>query len=1394
MSRNASGTYTLPTGNPVVSGTDITVTWGNNTMNDIATEMTDSLSRSGKGGMLAPLTFVDGSVTVPGISWVSDANTGFYRIGADNMAMTAGGVQIVDYANNAFTFSGTTDTAATGPIFSIFRNSASPADADLIGDLRFDGEDSAGNKTTYASVSSQIDDVTNATEDGTLLVKTMTAGTLTTQLDISSALVNITPATTIAGLTTIASLKGTGAVTITDILDEDNMASNSATKLATQQSIKAYVDSSVGAYDTLSEVLANGNTSGSTDLVMTSGQKITTNTIDETTSASGVTIDSVLVKDSTVKAGTLTIGAGSITDSSGAITFGNENLTTTGNVDANGVEFDSLSGTGAVAITDIKDEDNMASNSATMLATQQSIKAYVDAQVDTADTLSEVLAIGNTSGSTDLVMTSGQKVTTNTIDETTAASGVTIDSVLVKDSTVKAGTLTIGGGTITDSSGAITFGNENLVTTGTLGSGALTATTGTFSGVVKGGSTTQIAPHANADNFVADSAGHTGMTILSGTASNGSIFFGDSGNNAIGQINYSHSDNSLGFRANGTTSITLDSAGDTTFTGSAIVVGGGTQNTNTTLSADADDFAVSNTGSAGMSIMSGSTNSGSIYFGDTDADASGAIVYNHSTNAMALFTRGSLTTLALTLDASQNATFAGDVIVPVGSVGSPSLTFSGDTDTGIYRRTANTINVATGGVQRLEIDSAGNAIFAGALTATTIAGTTGTFSGNVAITKAGDITTSVFDTTTGVAGSTRTLAEHYVQGKSNSGATVNFQNITYNSADATNGSEDGSQIHYQMLAGTSTAWLNVDGINATFAGEVSSGQITTTAAELRMPNTDGKIVMGTTNQAYLRYTDATDTFAIQNVGVGDAFSLNVGTKAATFAGAVSYAGGADALFTTDSGAADNTMRFTTTGAVARIGVNGSAGNRWVGSTAYWPTFGTGNAVGIEFATNNNVRFSIDSAGAATFAGAASFGGNVTHGSAAYVTLTDYGTSANSRIITGGTNTATGYLAVAQWNGSAYVNTVSFSGSDNATTFAGDALIGDSVGAGETGTLSLNGTSGSSRYANIKKNYDGTFGMYINASLNASEVPVELWGSTDTKYLGFDTSANATFAGNIIRKATPNGSVGGFAISDNGTGPIISAGDTGTTLNTLYDFLNGNGIVGKIQTNGSATTFVTSSDYRLKENVVTDWDATTRLKQLKPSRFNFVADADTTVDGFLAHEAQAVVPECVTGLKDAMKDEEYEVSAATGEVFTPAIEEVTTQSQVMETVETGSYVNLAGETIVETAEQGVTTETTETVVQRQDIDGVSTEVEVEVTTQVPTMETVITTAAVAETVHSTDVVQPETLADGQQWRETTAQVMATRSVPDHQGIDQSKLVPLLVKTIQELEARITALEA
>ena len=66
-----------------------------------------------------------------------------------------------------------------------------------------------------------------------------------------------------------------GSVSVTAILDEDNMSSNSATALSTQQSIKAYVDAQVGAFDSLAEVLAVGNTTGGTDLLVSTGDDIT---------------------------------------------------------------------------------------------------------------------------------------------------------------------------------------------------------------------------------------------------------------------------------------------------------------------------------------------------------------------------------------------------------------------------------------------------------------------------------------------------------------------------------------------------------------------------------------------------------------------------------------------------------------------------------------------------------------------------------------------------------------------------------------------------------------------------------------------------------------------------------------------------------------------------------------------------------------------------------------------------------------------------------------------------------------------------------------------------------------------------------------------------------------
>lgn len=97
--------------------------------------------------------------------------------------------------------------------------------------------------------------------------------------------------------------------------------------------------------------------------------------------------------------------------------------------------------------------------------------------------------------------------------------------------------------------------------------------------------------------------------------------------------------------------------------------------------------------------------------------------------------------------------------------------------------------------------------------------------------------------------------------------------------------------------------------------------------------------------------------------------------------------------------------------------------------------------------------------------------------------------------------------------------------------------------------------------------------------------------------------------------------------------ILQSGRTGTGNQPAAEFFNGNGVVGSIYTNGSSTSYNTSSDYRLKENLVELTGATDRLKQIPVHRFNFTTDPDRTVDGFLAHEVQAIVPEAITGTKD-----------------------------------------------------------------------------------------------------------------------------------------------------------------
>ena len=199
------------------------------------------------------------------------------------------------------------------------------------------------------------------------------------------------------------------------------------------------------------------------------------------------------------------------------------------------------------------------------------------------------------------------------------------------------------------------------------------------------------------------------------------------------------------------------------------------------------------------------------------------------------------------------------------------------------------------------------------------------------------------------------------------------------------------------------------------------------------------------------------------------------------------------------------------------------------------------------------------------------------------------------------------------------------------------------------------------------------------------------------------------SGNVLVGKTSFGADVGGQLEATGVAKFIASNtkvlilDRRDSDGNIAEFRRENSTKGSISISGSSTSYNTSSDYRLKENVVGLTGASARVNQLDVKRFNFIADeTNTLVDGFLAHEVADVVPEAITGTKDAMRDEEYEV--------TPAV---------------------------------------------LDDDG----------------------------------------------NVTTEAVMGTRSVPDYQGIDQSKLVPLLTAALQEalteiasLKTRVEALEA
>lgn len=140
----------------------------------------------------------------------------------------------------------------------------------------------------------------------------------------------------------------------------------------------------------------------------------------------------------------------------------------------------------------------------------------------------------------------------------------------------------------------------------------------------------------------------------------------------------------------------------------------------------------------------------------------------------------------------------------------------------------------------------------------------------------------------------------------------------------------------------------------------------------------------------------------------------------------------------------------------------------------------------------------------------------------------------------------------------------------------------------------------------------------------------------TESFAFDNTGIYVLASTA--RTLPSGTVSGTYLANPATtNPNIISVGVNTSSTDMIRFINGNGTVGKITTNASATTYATSSDYRLKENVTNYTDGLSIVNSLRPVAFNWKSSGQSDV-GFIAHEVGAIVPNACSGDKDAVDSE------------------------------------------------------------------------------------------------------------------------------------------------------------
>ena len=235
----------------------------------------------------------------------------------------------------------------------------------------------------------------------------------------------------------------------------------------------------------------------------------------------------------------------------------------------------------------------------------------------------------------------------------------------------------------------------------------------------------------------------------------------------------------------------------------------------------------------------------------------------------------------------------------------------------------------------------------------------------------------------------------------------------------------------------------------------------------------------------------------------------------------------------------------------------------------------------------------------------------------------------------GTNTITmpassGTLAIGDSTGSVNANTITATG-DFIIDAAGDITL-DAAG------LDVNFAAAGTNFGLIKK--DSTSLIFRNPVSDGAILIQGSDGGSNQTYIEINpASLEGVYA--FHANGTAGNPIGATLYNDS-NGPTLSQNTSASQKECQTFRVNGTQ-KGAIVVTSSGTAFQTGSDYRLKQNVDYDWNATTECKKLKPCQFKWISDVEIEDDGgataqittgFLAHELQTVVPEAVSGVKDA----------------------------------------------------------------------------------------------------------------------------------------------------------------